>query len=410
MMRFSPATPSSTVDPMNRRSVQWPYIQGCSGSRSPLSHVLTPEPMIPSLARISATVVSGVTWGAPAACAGISSAAASIARAAPAQSLFWILPVIVIRSTFLSCHLSASRRRSFFYCTLQRAPCQNIYKTVALCFGAKSAILLLCPLILVAKEEVLFMWTRKLLKTNAKHVLSRSYWQVFLACLITSLLCGTIELRYNVGSNSASSLPQEAAQLASNQGFPYSLLLPYLFTLGTLAILLFLFAALCWTILVSPAIQVGLNRYLLFNRTAPARLGMLFSSFTYGYWNTVWVMFLLNLKIVLWSLLLIVPGIVKSYQYRFVGWLLAENPGMDASRAFEISTMMTDGEKWNIFVLDLSFLGWNLLGSLLLGIGVLFVQPYTSTTNAELYAAMRAKVIASGYVTEAELQGAPIDF
>ena len=57
------------------------------------------------------------------------------------------------------------------------------------------------------------MWTRKLLKTNAKHVLSRSYWQVFLACLITSLLCGTIELRYNVGSNSASSLPQEAAQL-----------------------------------------------------------------------------------------------------------------------------------------------------------------------------------------------------
>ena len=201
------------------------------------------------------------------------------------------------------------------------------------------------------------MWTRKLLKTNAKHVLSRSYWQGFLACLIASLLCGTNALRYHVGSNRASILPQEAAQLASNQGFPYSLLLPYLFTLGTLAILLFLFAALCWTILVSPAIQVGLNRYLLFNRIAPARLGMLFSSFTYGYWNTVWVMFLLNLKIVLWSLLLIVPGIVKSYQYRFVGWLLAENPGMDASRAFEISTMMTDGEKWNIFVLDLSFLG-----------------------------------------------------
>ena len=93
------------------------------------------------------------------------------------------------------------------------------------------------------------MWTRKLLKTNAKHVLSRSYWQVFLACLITSLLCGTIELRYNVGSNSASSLPQEAAQLASNQGFPYSLLLPYLFTLGTLAILLFL---LCGAVLDHP--------------------------------------------------------------------------------------------------------------------------------------------------------------
>ena len=67
--------------------------------------------------------------------------------------------------------------------------------------------------------------------------------------------------------------------------------------------------------------------------------------------------------------------------------------------------MMTDGEKWNIFVLYLSVFGWNLLGLMLFGVGVVFVDPYVKTTEAELYAAMRAKVIASGYVTEAELPG-----
>ena len=67
--------------------------------------------------------------------------------------------------------------------------------------------------------------------------------------------------------------------------------------------------------------------------------------------------------------------------------------------------MMTDGEKLNIFVLDLSFLGWRILGLLLLGIGSLFVAPYPAATEAELYAALRAKAIASGCVTETELSG-----
>ena len=183
------------------------------------------------------------------------------------------------------------------------------------------------------------------------------------------------------------------------------LLLPVILGIGIMALLLALAAALCWGILITPVIQVGQARYLTENRTAPAHLDTLFSGFTSGYWNTVGVMFFMNLKVFLWCLLLIVPGIIKSYQYRFIPFLLAENPHMTADRAFEISTMMTDGEKWNIFVLDLSFLGWRLLGLLLFGIGLIFVTPYVQTTEAELYAALRAKVIAGGYVSEEELAG-----
>lgn len=255
------------------------------------------------------------------------------------------------------------------------------------------------------------MWTRALLKANAKDILRRSYWRVFLACLIVSLLCGgDFNLNYRFGADSApSGLPEGAASIADSAGFPFSalvpLLLPIILGVGVFALLLLLAAVLCWGILVTPVIQVGQARYLTENRSGPASLGLLFSGFTRGYWNTVGVMFFMNLKVFLWSLLLIIPGIVKSYQYRFIPFLLAENPDLTADRAFEICTMMTDGEKWNIFVLDLSFFGWNLLGLLLFGVGVVFVDPYVKTTEAELYAAMRAKVIASGYVTEAELTG-----
>ena len=254
------------------------------------------------------------------------------------------------------------------------------------------------------------MWTRALLKANAKTVLRRSYWRVFLACLIVSLLCGSISLNYNFGAeNAAPGLPEGAARFAGNTGFPFSvllqLLMPVIIGVGVMALLLMLAAILCWGILVTPVLQVGQARYLTENRSGTAQLGTIFSGFTRGYWNTVGVMFFMNLKVFLWSLLLIIPGIVKSYQYRFIPFLLAENPDLTADRAFEICTMMTDGEKWNIFVLDLSFFGWNLLGLLLFGVGVVFVDPYVKTTEAELYAAMRAKVIASGYVTEAELTG-----
>lgn len=250
------------------------------------------------------------------------------------------------------------------------------------------------------------MWTRALLKANAKTVLRRSYWKVFVMCLISSILIGEIDLNFNLFSHSADS--REVIARISNVlgGDLLTIITGTVFAMmGVLALILILVAALCWVILFTPIIEVGRCRYMIENRVQDASLGTLFSGFTTNYWNLVSGMFYVNLRIVLYTLLLIIPGVIKSYQYTFVPYLLAENPDLDAARAAEISTIMSDGEKWNIFVLDLSFIGWNLLGSLLFGIGSLFVTPYYQATKAELYAAMRAKVLASGYVTEAELSG-----
>lgn len=251
------------------------------------------------------------------------------------------------------------------------------------------------------------MWTRALLKANAKTVLRRSYWNVFLMCLIASILTGSVDLNFDFGGGhggDSSGAMEHASQLLG--GNPIAAILSTAFMmLGILAVILALVAVLCWGILFTPIIRVGQCRYMLENRSQETSLKVLFSGFTTNYWGLVSGMFYMNLRVFLYTLLLVIPGIIKGYQYTFVPYLLSENPNLEAARAAEISTIMTDGEKWNIFVLDLSFLGWNLLGHLLFGVGILFVNPYYEATKAELYAAMRAKVVASGYVSEAELSG-----
>jgi uncharacterized membrane protein len=94
--------------------------------------------------------------------------------------------------------------------------------------------------------------------------------------------------------------------------------------------------------------------------------------------------------LILWSLLLIIPGIVKYYEYLMVPYLLAENPYLSREEAFAESKRMMDGEKWNAFVLDLSFLGWILLSELTAGlVGVFYVNPYVNGTHAALFEALR---------------------
>lgn len=107
-------------------------------------------------------------------------------------------------------------------------------------------------------------------------------------------------------------------------------------------------------------------------------------------------MFMMNLFIFLWSLLLVVPGIIKSYQYRMVPYIMAENPQMNYRDALALSSRMTEGHKLELFILELSFVGWIILGSLLCGIGVIFVQPYINATFAEVYAEMRKASGAAG--------------
>ena len=104
-----------------------------------------------------------------------------------------------------------------------------------------------------------------------------------------------------------------------------------------------------------------------------------------------------------YSKLFIIPGIIKSYEYCMVPYILAENPQISCERAFELSRQMTKGEKWKIFVLGLSFIGWVIVGMLCCCVGQFFVQPYIEATYAELYQVMREKAHGLGFSDYSEL-------
>ena len=141
--------------------------------------------------------------------------------------------------------------------------------------------------------------------------------------------------------------------------------------------------------LINP-IELGCRRFFRRNLDEPAALGNLMFAFDSNYKNIVKTMFFRDLYIMLWSLLFVIPGIVKSYEYRMIPYILSENPEMSKDEAFAESKRLMTGNKWKTFVLDLSFILWDLASLCTCGLaGLFYVNPYKSATDAALYEALK---------------------
>ena len=141
--------------------------------------------------------------------------------------------------------------------------------------------------------------------------------------------------------------------------------------------------------IVNP-IEMGCNKFFLKNLDENAEVSEVTYAFDHNYKNIAKVMFRRDLSIFAWSLLLIIPGIYKTYQYRMVSYILAENPDKTWEEAAAESKEMMNGNKWRAFVLDLSFIGWHVLSLFTLGLLTIFyVSPYQYSTNAALYEAIK---------------------
>lgn len=240
------------------------------------------------------------------------------------------------------------------------------------------------------------MWNRWQLKESAKTVLRASYWKALLVSLILLFTSG--REGFSINFNQAD-LDHLFNQVDSWLSLPFITML-----FGTL--LSVSLASALIAILVFSPLEVGVRYYFLESTQMRFNLENIIHGFTGGrYRNVVITMLLRGIYNALWYLLLIIPGIVKSYSYAMVPYLLAENPGIPPSRAIEMSMQMTDGHKWKMFVLDLSFIGWFLLGTLALGIGFLFVLPYPNTTHAQLYVALRTIALDRQMISLQELEG-----
>ncbi len=141
-------------------------------------------------------------------------------------------------------------------------------------------------------------------------------------------------------------------------------------------------------------------------KTEGLKMEEMFWTFKEDYGGNVLMMFLISLYTALWSMLFVVPGIVKGYSYSLAMYIKSENPNIPASKAIELSTRMTNGHKMDLFVLDMSFIGWAILSAFTLNIlGILYVMPYQYASKAFAYEEIKEEALANQIVSEAELYG-----
>ena len=131
--------------------------------------------------------------------------------------------------------------------------------------------------------------------------------------------------------------------------------------------------------------------FLRLYRKDPQELGYLFQEFN----SRVYLTSLLTTAYtLLWFMLLIIPGIIKSYSYSMTYYVLEDNPDLSGDKAIEESMRLMDGHKWELFRLHLSFIGWALLCIILpLGIGFLWLIPYMNTAQAAFYENLKAEEV-----------------
>ena len=152
---------------------------------------------------------------------------------------------------------------------------------------------------------------------------------------------------------------------------------------------LFPLGGLVVALIITPAFSLSLVRvYLHVTAGGTPEVKDTFSGFD-DFWAAFKVTFLVGLFTYLWSLLFIIPGIIKGLSYSMSMYILAENKGKPALECIKESKAMTEGHKMDLFVLGLSFIGWILLCYITLGIAAIWVLPYMQATYVNVYNSLK---------------------
>ena len=233
------------------------------------------------------------------------------------------------------------------------------------------------------------MWNRAELKMRGNMAFKKNY----VSAVVVALLMGIFG---TVSGESSARRVSENSDIYSGNLFNVGMITGLLAGIATVVILIVLVAK----VFVGNLLKMGGYRFFILNQTAQPGIGTLLDGFRSGHYvNIVLTMFLRDLFTTLWSLLLVVPGIVKHYEYLMVPYIIAENPAMDYKEALQISKQMMDGEKMEAFIMDLSFIGWYLLSAVTCGLlAIFYVNPYVQASFAEMYTFNKQKAYQEGYI------------
>ncbi len=246
------------------------------------------------------------------------------------------------------------------------------------------------------------MFDRSYLKDLSKQRLRAGRGNAIVVVLLTIIL-GTLFSGSGVNfETDAETLQQEWNELEVSSALEEAL--PFVAGILGVAVL----AALAYSIFVAGIIDFGCRGWFMrYWRGENPPVGELFATFRI-YAPVLKSSLLVSVYIFLWSLLLIIPGIVKSYAYSMTPYIIYENPALSANEAIALSRKLTDGAKGDLFVFDLSYFGWMLLNVFTLGIlGIVYIYPYQCTAHAAIYDALKVRAIQEGRVAWADFGQLP---
>lgn len=219
----------------------------------------------------------------------------------------------------------------------------------------------------------------------------QNYWRSVLIAFVYSLITGGAVIysrRFNnTTTNTNSGFSANASYNAADDPT-----IQWILGLAIGVILIAIVVGLAFSIFVANPLIVGVHTFFLRNSSGEAQGFHLGDGFKYNYLNVAKTMFFQSLWIFLWTLLFIIPGVIKSYSYRLVPYIIAENPDMDTKEVLMRSEQLMRGNKWKSFIYDLSFIGWYILNIFTCGIlGIFWVRPYKLACDAELYRLLAGK-------------------
>ncbi len=290
------------------------------------------------------------------------------------------------------------------------------------------------------------MWKRKNLKDKAKKTVKNNYWTAVVLCFVITILTGEYgnsitgiwqsgdsvlpdyvitqnqylieneiskdniaeiqeqqekieEITKNLTENQlkmVNTITSNLNSLTKSQKYIYKiwdaieLFIMNQNLLGIAYVLIAIIAILYIILLAEPLLVAERRYFIIASEKENTKMGVMKEIFKRKNWSNVAViMFFKNFYNFLWYLT-IIGGIIKTYEYRMIPYLLAENPDMNKKEAFARSKQMMKGNKWKTFILDLSFILWEILSTVTFGLlDILYVNPYKIATSVELYKTLK---------------------
>ena len=226
------------------------------------------------------------------------------------------------------------------------------------------------------------MLKSKELRQKAWESLKGKYWMAFAVIIVTGLIGSVGNAFVSFGQNLS-----EVLGLVDPAELDSTMAIGTLVLNGVVIVSAIIGAVL--SIFVTNAITVGVSNYFIKNTDSKPSFADAFSGFKVKYGRNIGTLLLVGIKLVLWTLLFIVPGVIKTYEYAIIPYILADDPEISSKDAFKKAKQMMNGNKWRLFKLEFSFIGWAVLCVLTLGIGTFFLIPYVNAATAEFYVELK---------------------